>query len=122
MVIQTEFSFILPKGFADENGILHREGTMRLATALDEIVPLRDPRVRANDAYLVVILLSRVITQLGSLTNITPNVVENMFAADLNFLQDFYRRINDVEMQRIVTRCPNCGHEFEEDVPPLGES
>lgn len=122
MVLQTEFPFELPKGLVDDSGGLHREGTMRLATAMDEILPLRDPRVRANEAYLVVLLLARVITRLGGLTAITPEVIENLYAADLAYLQDLYRRINDVELPRLNVRCPNCDHAFEVEVPLLGES
>jgi hypothetical protein len=121
MVVQTEFPFVLPKGYTDEHGIIHREGSMRLATALDEILPLRDPRVRENEAYLVIILLSRVITRLGTLANITPTIIGDLFAADLNFLQDLYQRINDLDMPHVQVCCPNCGHEFEEAIPLLGE-
>jgi len=120
-MLQTEFDFVLPKGYVDDLGNLHREGTMRLATALDEITPLRDPRVRANEAYLVVILLSQVITRLGTLPRITPAIIENLFAADLTYLQDLYRQINDVEPRRVTYECPNCGYEFEEEIPLLGE-
>lgn len=122
MALQTEYTFILPRGYIDESGTVHQQGTMRLATALDEITPLRDPRVRNNEAYLVVILLAQVITSLGSITNITPEVIEEMFAADIAYLQDFYRRINDVESPVLVTTCPNCQHRFEVEVPLLGES
>lgn len=94
MSLQTEFSFQLPKGYVDEGGRLHREGTMRLANARDEIEPLRDPRVRENEAYLTVIVLSRVITKLGEVTQVTPKIVENMFASDLAYLQDVYSIIN----------------------------
>lgn len=120
MILQTEFEFLLPRGYLDDYGNLHREGTMRLATAMDEIAPLRDPRVRANEAYLVVILLSQVITRLGTLPRVTPAIIEQLFAADIAYLQDLYRQINDVEPQRILVVCPNCNHEFEEEVPPLG--
>lgn len=122
MTLQTEFEFILPKGYVDDQGTVHREGMMRLATALDEITPLRDPRVRNNEAYLVVLLLSQVITRLGTLPKVTPAVIEHLFAADLNYLQDFYRRINDVDGQKMKVVCPNCGQEHEVDVPLLGES
>lgn len=93
--LQTEFEFTLPRGYVGPDGTLHKKGKMRLATAMDEIAPLRDPRVRANQAYLVIILLARVITQLGTIDNIDTGVVENMFSADLAYLQDFYRRINE---------------------------
>jgi hypothetical protein len=93
--LQTEFDFTLPRGFVDHHGQLHRQGRMRLATAMDEIAPLRDPRVRANEAYLVIILLSRVITKLGTVEVLDTSVVENLFSADLAYLQDLYRRINE---------------------------
>ena len=113
--VRTEFAFVLPRGYVDDNGGVHREGTMRLATARDEIMPQRDPRVRENEAYLTVILLSRVITSLGEVTPINPGVVEGMFAADLAFLQDLYRRINAEGHTRIAVTCPSCEHEFAVD-------
>jgi|SRR4051794_25510598 hypothetical protein len=94
--LQTEFDFVLPRGYVSSDGSLHRKGRMRLATAMDEIAPLRDPRVRANQAYLVIILLARVITKLGEVEVIDTGVVENLFSADLAFLQDFYRTINEI--------------------------
>lgn len=94
MSLQTEFPFTLPKGYVDDEGGLHRTGTMRMATARDEIQPLRDPRVKENEAYLTVILLSRVITELGTVGQVTPNTVEGLFAADLAYLQDVYRIVN----------------------------
>jgi len=94
--LQTEFEFTLPRGYVDSHGNLHKKGKMRLATAMDEIAPMRDPRVRANQAYLVIILLARVITQLGTVEVIETGVVEGMFSADLAYLQDFYRRINEL--------------------------
>src|SRR5215472_13645344 len=93
-MIQTEYEFTLPVGYQDEEGTLHREGTMRLATAADEILPLKDPRVQGNQAYLIVILLARVITQLGSVSHINPKVIEGLYAADLAYLQEFYNQIN----------------------------
>src|SRR5436189_5239975 len=94
--LQTEYEFTLPRGYVDSSGTLHKKGRMRLATAMDEIAPLRDPRVRANQAYLVIILLARVITQLGTVEVIDTGVIENLFSADLSFLQDFYRQINEM--------------------------
>ena len=67
MSFQTEFEFELPRGYVDQNGEVHKRGVMRLATAADEIMPLRDPRVQQNPGYLTVILLSRVVTKLGTL-------------------------------------------------------
>ena len=94
---QTEFPFTLPTGYLDADGELHREGMMRRATAADEIVPLKDPRVQANASYLIIILLSRVITSLGSVAMITPQVIEGLFVEDLNYLQAFYKMINSSE-------------------------
>src|SRR5579883_1976813 len=111
--LQTEFEFTLPRGYIDSHGTLHRKGKMRLATAMDEIAPLRDPRVRANQAYLVIILLARVITRLGSLESVDTGVIENLFTADLSFLQDFYRKINETEIEGATGE--------QEDGSPLGE-
>jgi hypothetical protein len=94
MSLQTEFPFTLPKGFVDEHGTLHRTGTMRLACARDEIEPLRDPRVKENDAYATVIVLSRVVTELGTVSRVTPKTVEGLFVSDFSYLQDLYRIIN----------------------------
>lgn len=100
MSLRTEYEFTLPKGYVDEDGTLHRKGTMRLATARDEIEPLRDPRVAANEAYLTVLVLARVVTELGTLDQVTPRTIEGLFAADLAYLQDFYGIVNfgDAEM------------------------
>jgi hypothetical protein len=110
--LRTEFAFTLPRGYVDEQGTVHREGVMRLATARDEIQPIRDPRVRENEAYLTIILLSKVITRLGSLSQINPGVIEGLFASDLAFLQDLYRRINQEGTSQAAVTCPSCGHEF----------
>ena len=120
MTLQTEFEFILPRGYVDGDGNLHKQGVMRLATAMDEIAPLRDPRVKANQPYLTIILLSRVITKLGDLHDINPGVVENLFAADLAYLQDFYRRINEEGTSTISVACPECNAQFEVDLGRLG--
>lgn len=96
-MFQTEFEFTLPKGYLDSEGNLHRKGKMRLATAMDEIAPMRDPRVKTNSAYATVIILSRVITCLGALTEISPTTIEDLFAQDLNYLQILYRQINEFE-------------------------
>ncbi len=93
----TEFEFTLPKGYIDTEGNIHRVGIMRLSTAIDEISPLRDPRVKANAAYATIIILARVITRLGALSEVTPTIVESFFSQDLNYLQDFYRQINGLE-------------------------
>ena len=110
--LRTEFGFILPRGYVDGTGTVQREGVMRLATAKDELVPQRDPRVRENEAYLTVLLLSRVITRLGTLTDVHPGIVENMFASDLAFLQDLYRRVNQEGTSQAAVTCPACSHEI----------
>jgi len=119
--LQTEFSFKLPMGMVDENGELHREGSMRLATAADEILPMRDPRVQDNPAYLTVILLSRVVTSLGSLKSINPKVIEDLFAGDFNYLQEMYNRVNQNGSNKIKTSCPKCQHKFEMEASSMGE-
>jgi hypothetical protein len=96
-VLQTEFEFTLPKGYLDGDGTLHRKGVMRLSRAIDEIVPLKDPRVKTNPAYATVIILARVIVRLGALDEVSPSIVEQFFTCDLNYLQQFYRHINDLD-------------------------
>ncbi|MGI5400303.1 hypothetical protein ACQEVG_12765 [Streptomyces sp. CA-135486] len=114
-MIQVEHEFLLPIGLLGDDGALHREGTMRLATAADEILPLQDPRVQRNPAYLTVILLSRVVTRLDGVERITPRTIESLFAADLAHLQDLYNRVNDVSDaedqgdRAATTPCPSCG-------------
>jgi len=122
MTLQTEFEFTLPRGYVDKEGNLHRSGTMRLATAMDEISPLRDPRVNSNQAYLSIILLARVITRLGSLSEVNTGVIEKLFSADFAFLQDFYHRINGEGTTRIPAKCPECNCEFEVDLGQMGGS
>ena len=121
-VLKTEFEFTLPRGYVDSDGNLHKTGTMRLATAADEIAPLRDPRVKANQAYLVIILLSRVITRLGQITEVTPKHVEGLFSSDLAYLQRFYRRINEDGTTHVPVQCPSCSTQFEVDFGQLGGS
>jgi len=117
--MRTEFEFALPNGYVDDDGTVHREGLMRLATARDEIEPLRDPGVRSNEAYLAVLLLSRVITRVGSITTVTPDLVERLYAADFDHLQRLYERINaDGEAVGSVT-CPACAHPFEVDLTAI---
>jgi hypothetical protein len=119
-MFQTEYEFTLPYGYLDADGTLHREGTMRLATAADEILPLKDTRVQSNQAYLIIILLSRVITRLGSVGQINPKVVEGLFAADLNYLQELYNRINLTGRKDIPVTCPKCEYEFEVELEQMG--
>lgn len=115
-VLRTEFPFTLPRGYVDESGEVHREGIMRMATARDEIQPLRDPRVQDNEAYLTVLLLSRVVMSLGELSQVNAGVIEGMFAVDLAFLQDLYRRVNSEGHTRANVCCPSCEREFTVDV------
>ncbi len=112
----TEYEFDLPKGYVDSTGTLHKRGVMRLATAADEILPLRDPRVVQNPGYLTVILLSRVITSLGTLPKLDPRVVEKFFSSDLAFLQDMYQKINAIETITNSCVCPECGHKYEQAI------
>lgn len=119
-MFQTEYEFTLPFGYADAEGNLHREGIMRLATAADEILPLKDPRVQSNEAYLTIILLSRVINRLGSVAQITPKVVEGLYAADLAYLQEFYNRINRSGKANVEAACPKCAHEFTVELAATG--
>ncbi|WP_242024305.1 phage tail assembly protein [Trichocoleus sp. FACHB-591] len=121
MMQPTEFPFTLPHGYLDAEGNLHREGVMRLSTAYDEIAPLRDPRVQANPGYLVLILLARVITQLGTLQQLNPKMMEGLFSADLVYLQDLYQRINQNGHSRLAVMCPHCQGEFEVEPVPVGE-
>jgi hypothetical protein len=118
-MFQTEHEFTLPFGYVDDSGNLHRDGIMRLATAADEILPLRDPRVQANQAYLVVILLSRVVTRLGSVAQVTPKLIEGLYAADLAYLQALYNRINRDDHAGLVT-CPQCSHSFQTELSAEG--
>lgn len=119
---QTEFEFELPRGFMDSGGGVHRDGVMRLATAADEILPLKDPRVQGNPAYLVIILLSRVITKLGSVEPVNPKVIEGLYASDLAFLQDLYNRINGNGTRALTVTCPHCEQSFEVEAESPGES
>jgi hypothetical protein len=120
MSMQTEFPFTLPCGYVEADGTLHRDGVMRMATAYDEIAPLRDPRVQANPGYLVLILLARVVTRLGTLEQINPKVIESLFAADLAYLQDLYQRINGNGHSLVLVACPHCQGEFEVETAGLG--
>lgn len=117
--LQTEFEFTLPRGYVDPEGNLHRHGIMRLATAMDEIAPLRDLRVRSNEAYLIIILLSRVVVKLGHLPDINTNIIENLYAADLNYLQALYRRINEEGHTILPYSCPECQAQIELDLADL---
>jgi hypothetical protein len=122
--LRTEFEFELPRGYVDASGTVHKRGSMRLSTARDELIPLRDVRVRENPPYLSVVLLGRVITRLGTLPEVNDGVVEKMFASDLAFLQDFYQQINAEGHTRAAVTCPSCAESFEVELggSRLGES
>lgn len=113
--METEFPFTLPRGYLAPDGTVHRGGVMRLASAADEIIPLEDPRVRGNRAYLVILLLARVIVRLGDLEGdaVSPECIERLFSADLAYLQDRYREINGLEVTGRTITCPRCGETIE---------
>jgi hypothetical protein len=117
-----EHEFTLPLGYLDSGGTLHRQGVMRLATAADEILPMKDPRVQALPTYLIVILLSRVVVRLGSLPRVDPSVVEGLFSQDLTFLQEFYNRVNGLSPPTVAVTCPHCAAGFEMEALLPGES
>lgn len=126
MALQTEYPFTLPNGFVEKDSsdavlAVHKTGTMRLATAGDEILPQKDPRVQSNPAYLTVIVLSRVVTTLGSLTDVNPRVIEGLFVQDLAYLHELYGRINGGQELVLKTKCPNCKESVEVSISP-GES
>jgi hypothetical protein len=114
--MQTEIAFTLPRGYVDARGTVHREGRMRLATARDEIEPLREVEVRQNQAYLTVLLLARTVTSIGDVTDITPQLIEGLFAADFDHLQRLYERLNSDGDAVGVVSCPACAHRFEVDM------
>jgi hypothetical protein len=114
--MKTEYAFALPRGYVDAHGAVHRDGTMRLATARDEIEPLREATVRQNEAYLTVLLLSRVVTRIGEITDVTPQLIEGLYAADFDHLQRLYERLNTNGEVVGSVRCPECSHEFEVDL------
>jgi hypothetical protein len=118
--MQTEFDFTLPLGYVDSSGDVHKHGTIRLATAIDEIAPLRDARVRANEAYFTVILLSRVIVKLGTVPLINTHVIENLFTPDLAYLQSFYQQIHETGQSKITVTCYECQARMEVDLAQLG--
>jgi hypothetical protein len=118
-MFQTEVDFTLPLGYVDAEGSIHREGTMRLATAADEILPLKDPRVQQNPAYLVIILLSRVVSRLDGLSQITPKTIESLYATDMAYLQTLYNELNSLNGHSTVT-CPKCEHVFQKETNGLG--
>lgn len=123
MAFQTEIEFTLPRGYMDEDGTLHQEGVMRLATAADEILPLKDPRVQSNPAYLTVIVLSRVVTKIGGLPDVNPRIIENLYASDVSYLQSLYQKLNtngNGNGHRKIA-CPNCNEEIDIGDQLLGE-
>lgn len=121
MTLQTQFEFTLPRGYIDAQGKVHRSGIMRLATAMDEIEPLRDVRVRANQAYLTIVLLTRVIVRLGDLPSVSTSIIENLFAGDLAYLQALYQQVNEKGITQLEVICPACKHKNTLDLAALGE-
>jgi hypothetical protein len=121
-MLLTEHEFTLPLGYIDKEGRLHKSGIMRLATAADEILPHRDERVRANPAYLTVIVLSRVVVRLGDVEHINTGTIENLFAADLEYLQDLYNTINQLAVDAVDIVCPRCAERVEVAREQRGES
>ena len=117
--LRTEYPFTLPRGYVDEHGTVHRNGIMRLATARDEIEPLRSVEVRQNEAYLSVLLLARMVTRIGEFTEITPELVEGLYAADFDHLQRLYERINSDGEAVGVVSCPVCAEHFEVDLTEI---
>lgn len=117
--MQTEFDFTLPRGYVAPDGRVHRQGRIRLATALDEIQPMEDERVGRNGGYLSLLVLSRVITRLGDLPSVTPQIVGDLFAGDLAYLQDLYLRLNAADNVVVSAGCPHCGGHFRLQVAPL---
>jgi hypothetical protein len=120
--LKTEFNFILPKGLVDAQGRIHRQGIMRLATARDEICVQKERRVQENPVYGVLVMLSRVITCLGELSSVTPDLLENLFTQDLAYLREFYNRINQQGSAHIVVQCPKCSSDFRVELALSGES
>ena len=120
-VMQTEFEFSLPLGYVDDTGTRHRDGLMRLATAADEILPMKDPRIQSNPAYLTIILLARVVSKLGTLKNVNTHVIESLYSQDFAYLQDLYNRINQTGTNALSVACPKCEHQFDVEVPSSGE-
>ena len=114
MELQTEIPFTLPVGYVDSSGVIHKEGVMALATAKDEITPLMDLRVQRNRAYLIIVLLTRVLKKLGTVKDIHTGIIENLFAADLRYLEELYNRINEDEAT-LTVRCPECGTAFQQE-------
>ncbi|WSZ64629.1 hypothetical protein OG938_01675 [Streptomyces chartreusis] len=121
-MFSTEYQFTLPLGYLDGEGTLHRDGVMRLATAADEILPMKDPRVRALPPYLIVVLLARVVVRLGTLPEVNPGVIEGLFSQDVTYLQELYNRLNGLSPPLVAVTCPRCEAGFEMEAPLPGES
>lgn len=120
MELQTVYPFRLPKGYLDREGTLHREGQMRLATAGDELSAMRDPKVKADESYLNLLLLSKVVTSLGTLMEVTPDILEGLFISDMEYLQNMYETINKADHPQIQVICPHCGKRFVDTINFLG--
>ncbi|MFO7540343.1 MAG: phage tail assembly protein [Chloroflexota bacterium] len=119
--MKTEVEFSLPRGYVDEQGQVYTQGRMRLALAIDEVETMNDERVQVNESYLPILLLSRVITALGSITAVTPTHIEHLFASDLAYLQELYLRLNSGERVVVGAVCPTCHTAFQVQTAPLGD-
>ncbi len=120
-MLTTEFEFMLPRGLVDDQGVVHRHGVMRLATAKDEMLVQKDGRTQESAAYGTLVMLSRVIVSLGTLSKITPDLLENLFSFDLSYLREFYDRINQQGNAKIPAICPSCSHKFLQELMLSGE-
>ena len=121
MAFATEVDFTLPRGLLETDGTLHKRGRMRLATAADEILPLKDPRVKQNPAYLTIIVLSRVVTGLGELEHVDTKTIEGLYASDVSYLQELYEGLNQNSESSMTAVCPSCEHSFNVEMNGLGE-
>jgi len=120
--MQTKFDFTLPRGYLAPTGELHKIVQIRLATARDEVESLQDPRVQNNEAYLPIVLLSRVVTRLGTIDLVTPQIIENLFATDFAYLEDLYEQLNTHERVVVGAVCPNCNTQFQLQTAPIGDA
>jgi hypothetical protein len=118
---KTEFEFSLPRGLVDAQGEVHIQGAMRLATAKDEMALQKQQLTQGNQSYAVLVRLAQVITRLGSLPAITPELLENLFILDLAYLREFYNRINQYNDPSVAAQCPRCNHDFKVGLLLAGE-
>jgi hypothetical protein len=110
--LYTEFDFTLPRGLIDSQNRVHRHGKMRLATAKDEILVQKERKVQETPAYGALVMLSLVITRLGSFNTVSPDVLEGLLLHDIAYLREFYNRINQQGNTHIPAQCPHCNTQF----------